>query len=367
MDGRVARNIDWTLVVLAVALGLFGLVAVRAATQSWSNVRREAVWLVVGLVVMVAVMFTDYHVWARWARTIYAGTVVLLAAVLVVGHRAQGAQRWLGFGPLHLQPSELAKIAVVIALAAMVAPRFRKLSSLSDVLPPVLAILPPMLLVMLQPDLGTSLAFLAILAGVLFMGGLSGTKILAVGAAGLVLATGLILAHYRLHVPLPLAKYQLQRLVVFLNPQSDPLGAGFHIIQSEIAVGSGQIHGLGLGKITTISYLPEASSDFIFAIVAERMGFIGAAALLAGLFALLARGIRIAARARDPLGACLAAGVVAMLTFHVFINAGMTMGIMPVTGVPLPFTSQGGSALLTDYIGVGLLLSVHMRRKKIQF
>jgi rod shape determining protein RodA len=369
LDGRVARNVDWLLVVLSATLGLFGLLAVHAASGDWSSVRQQAIWLVIGLAVMAVVAVTDYHFWARWAKAIYVGDFLLLAGTLVVGHRALGAQRWIGFGPFHLQPSELAKVAMIVALAAVVAPRFGELHRLRDALRPTLLVVPPALLVMLQPDLGTSMAFIAILAGVLFMGGLSGWKIAGVGLLGLALAVGLIWAHYRFHVPVPLDTYQLQRLVVFTNPQSDPLGAGFHILQSEIAIGSGQVWGRGLttGASGPLTYLPEASNDFIFAVVAQRMGFVGAGALLLAFLLLLGRGMVVAAKARDPFGACLAAGVVAMLTFHAFVNAGMTMGMMPVTGVPLPFTSAGGSALLADYAGIGLLLSVYMRRKKIQF
>jgi rod shape determining protein RodA len=369
LDGRVTRNVDWTLVVLAVGLGLFGLLALHEAAGDWSSVKQEAIWLVLGIAVMIAVAMTDYHFWARWAKAIYVGDFLLLAGTLVIGHRALGAQRWIGFGPFHVQPSELAKVAMIIALAAFVAPRFGRLSRLRDALWPTLLVVPPALLVMLQPDLGTSIAFVAILAGVLFMGGLSGWKIAGVGLLALVCAVGLIYAHYRFHVPVPLDAYQLQRLVVFTNPQSDPLGSGFHILQSEIAIGSGQVYGKGLAitASNTLTYLPEATNDFIFAVVAQRLGFIGAGVLLLAFVVLLARGMLVAARARDPFGACLAAGVVAMLAFHAFINAGMTMGMMPVTGVPLPFTSAGGSALVADYAGIGLLLSVYMRRKKIQF
>ena len=354
---------------LAIGLGLFGLLALYEATGNLHAVRQEALWVVLGLAAMAVVAWTDYHFWARWAKLIYAGTIVMLAGTLVIGHRALGAQRWIGFGPIHVQPSELAKVAMIIVLAAVVAPRFGNMRRLRDAILPALLIVPPTILVVKQPDLGTSIAFVAILIGVLFMGGLSGWKIAGV----LILVTGcavaLIVAHYRYHVPVPLAQYQLQRLVTFTNPQSDPLGAGFHVLQSEIAIGSGQVHGKGLAltAANSLAYLPEASNDFIFAVVAQRMGFIGAGALLLALILLLGRGMWVAAKARDPFGACLAAGAVAMLAFQSFVNAGMTMGIMPVTGVPLPFTSAGGSALLADYVGIGLLLSIHMRRKKIQF
>ncbi|HVB09583.1 MAG TPA: rod shape-determining protein RodA [Bacillota bacterium] len=369
LDTKVARNVDWTLVVLATGMGLFGLLALHEAAGDWAAVRQQAIWLVVGLAVMAVVAWTDYHFWARWAKAIYVADFLLLAGTLVIGHRALGAQRWIGFGPFHLQPSELAKVAMIVALAAFVAPRFGRLGRLRDAIVPTLLVVPPALLVMLQPDLGTSIAFIAILAGVLFMGGLSGWKIAGVGILAIVCAVGLIYAHYRWHVPVPLDAYQLQRLVVFTNPQSDPLGSGFHILQSEIAIGSGQLYGKGLAitAANSLTYLPEASNDFIFAVVAQRLGFVGAGALLVAFFLLLARGMRVAAKARDPFGACLAAGVIAMLAFHAFINTGMTMGMMPVTGVPLPFTSAGGSALLADYAGIGLLLSIHMRRKKIQF
>jgi rod shape determining protein RodA len=370
VDARVAaRNVDWVLVGLTVLLGLFGLLAQRLAGDAVSAVRQEAVWLLLGLGAMAVLALTDYHVWARWTRAVYGTNLALLCGVLVVGHRALGAQRWLGFGPVHLQPSEVAKVAVITSLAALVAPRFGQLRRWRDALGPTLFVLPPALLVMLQPDLGTSLVFFAILAAVLFVAGMPGWRLLLATAALLGLATGLIVAHYRWHVPVPLQKYQLERLVAFTNPAADPLGTGYQILQSEIAIGSGQLTGKGLGPQAnqTLSYQPEADSDFVFATVAARLGFVGAGGLLLAFYLLLARGVRIAAHARDAYGTCLAAGVVAMLAFHVVVNAGMAMGMMPVTGVPLPFISAGGSALLADCAGVGLLLSVHMRRKKIQF
>jgi rod shape determining protein RodA len=369
--GRSRRDFDYLLVALAVAVSLYGLLAIASVTlhaAGTAYVRRQAVYVAVGLAVMAAFALIDYHAWTRWATALYAVNVGLLAIVFVVGRHALGAQRWLQVGPVPVQPSELAKLIVILTLGAQLAPRAGRLRRWSDLAAPCAHMLLPAALVALQPDLGSSLVFVAILVGMLYVAGVPGWRLAAACAGVLAVAVGGIVAHNLWHLPIPMKEYQLKRLLVFINPQGDPLGAGYNIIQSEIAIGSGRVAGMGLfGGANELSYLPESHTDFVFAAIGRSFGFVGATALLLAFLLILWRGVRVVVSARDEYGAVVAAGVVSMIGFHVILNAGMTMGVMPVTGVPLPFTSYGGSALVVDFAAVGLLLSIHLRHRKIQF
>lgn len=373
MNERVRRDVDYVLILLVVAVSLYGLLAIASVTfhgTGLSVVRRQAAYLAVGIAAMVVFAVVDYHAWARWATALYVGTLGLLAIVFVVGRHALGAQRWLQIGPVPLQPSELAKLTLILSLGALLTPRCGQLKRWSDLILPCAYVALPAILVVLQPDLGTALVFVAILIGMLYVADVSGWRLAGASLGALGLAVAGIVAHLRWHLPIPMKEYQLQRLIVFVNPQSDPLGSGYNIIQSEIAIGSGRLGGFGLfggSGANQLSYLPASQTDFIFAAIGRSFGFIGATALLVAFFLILWRAVRVMANARDDYGALLAGGIVAMLGFHVILNAGMAMGVMPVTGVPLPFTSYGGSALVVDFATIGLLLGIHLRHRKIQF
>lgn len=376
MERRLLKNLDWSLLIAFLALVGVGLMAVASATQvrledrsTWDFVVKQVTWLVLALPVLALVVALDYHLLARWSRALYVLNLLLLVAVKALGREALGAERWIQLGPVIIQPSEFAKILIIITLATHLARHEGKITSWGDLALPGLHILPPMLLVLLQPDLGTSLAFLAILWGMLYVAGAPGIRLLSLGILGLGLAIGVIAAHFQWGVPIPLKDYQLKRLTVFLDPQSDPLGAGYHILQSEIAIGSGGLTGEGLfgGSQNQLNYLPEQHTDFIFSVIGEELGFVGGVSVLVLFFFLLSRGLLAVGRARDLFGSLLAGGVVSLIGFHVLVNVGMTMGMMPVTGVPLPFISYGGSSLLTNTVAVGILLNVYMRRQKILF
>jgi len=379
LERRLLKNLDYRLLGLVLFLMLASLVILASASQSaglekgdlWFFVKRQAVWIGAGLVAMLLVLTIDYHDLAQLSTVIYVFNLALLAGVLVAGREALGASRWLRIGPLDIQPSEFAKLAMIITLANHLARREGKLGEWRDLVPPFLHIGLPMLLILRQPDLGTSLVFLAILFGMLFMAGAPIRRLLGLAAGGLTLAVAWILLHLTFPkvIPIPLKDYQLKRLIVFVNPNLAPLREGYHIIQSKIAVGSGYILGKGLfhGTQNQLNYLPEQHTDFIFSVIGEELGFVGATLLLLIYFNILWRGVHAASQARDLYGTLLATGVVSMLTFHVLVNVGMTIGIMPVTGIPLPFMSYGGSSLLTNAIAVGLLLNVYMRRQKILF
>jgi rod shape determining protein RodA len=284
----------------------------------------------------------------------------MLLAVMFVGQSALGAQRWIQIGPISLQPSEFSKLIMIVSLASLLDKRAGRLNSLKEVIPVFLYVGIPFLLVMKQPDLGTALVFLAILFGMIYVAGINTRVLMMIFGAGLAFLP--IFWHF-------LKDYQKMRLTVFIDPNVDPLGSGYHIIQSKIAIGSGMLFGKGLfgGTQSQLNFLPENHTDFIFAVVGEELGFVGAALILILYFILLYRGIKIAGIARDNFGTLLATGITSMLTFHVLVNVGMTAGIMPVTGIPLPLMSYGVSALTTNLISIGILLNIYMRRQKILF
>ncbi len=375
-ERRLLRDVDWVLVVLVTALALLGLVLVASATQaglddrsSWRFVAKQAGFMAAGFILAASLAFVDPEVLRRASPYLYVLNLGLLLAVKLFGRESLGAQRWLQVGPVDLQPSEFSKLILILTLAAVISRWERGVDGWLAFVKAGLYVLPPFGLVLLQPDLGTSLVYVAIFMGMAYAGGLAGWKVAAVGGLGLGAAVGWIVAHLRFGLPIPLKDYQLKRLIVFTNPEMDPLGAGWHVLQSEIAIGSGGLSGRGLfsGSQNQLNYLPEQHTDFIFSVLAEELGFAGGAVVVLLYLAILWRAARIMAAGRDRYCSLMAGGIAAMLTFHVLVNVGMTMGVMPVTGVPLPFLSYGGSSLLTNSAAMGLLLNVGMRRRKILF
>ena len=378
MERRFWRDFDVVLLLSVLALIAFSLPIIGSSSSRLVPgnplyyVKRELIWAALGLGGLFLMRGINYEGWRRLAWPIYGFMLALLAAVLVHGHQALGAQRWIQLGPFPLQPSEIAKLLYVLFMADYLTGRMEHgggLSHLRDLAAPAFWTLIPMLLVLKQPDLGTALVFAAMFFGMLYVAGSPGRLLLLTFGGVLAVLVVLIYAHLRWHLPLPLKNYQLTRLLVFLNPNLDPLGSGYNIIQSKVALGSGGLWGTGLSGAwqNHLGFLPEPYTDFIFAVIGEETGFIGAGAVLLVYLVLLWRSVNILGRAKDRYGAVLAAGIVAMFAFHLLVNAGMAMGIMPVTGVPLPFISYGGSSLLTNGLGVGLLLAVYNYRQKIRF
>jgi rod shape determining protein RodA len=357
---RWTREVDWVLIgsaVLLIAYGFVALVsAVHGSSDAASFVRTRVLHLVIGVVALVVAALVDYRRLAGAAQLIYVGTLLMLAGVLIVGETRLGAQRWITLGPFGgFQPSELAKLAIVVTLArhldiTKTLPRMRSL------FPFIAHIAVPMVLIMRQPDLGTALVLLAVLAAMLYVGGARAADLGGIAAAGAVIMP---FAWGILH------DYQRRRLLAFLDPGADPLGAGYALIQSKIAIGSGQLIGKGLfaGTQNLLRFIPEQHTDFIFTVIGEELGFVGGLILLTLYGIWIWRALRIAATAGDRLGALIATGVATMMAFHVVVNLGMTVGLMPVTGIPLPLMSYGGSSLLTTLAGTGLLLSVCLRRR----
>ncbi len=360
---RLLRQLDVLLLLSTVALVAFGLLMVYSSThlspRPFLYLRSQALHLAVGLAIGAVILAIDYRALASSARVLYVTNLLLLGAVLVIGRTSLGAQRWIALGPLgQFQPSEIAKLVIVITLAKHLTDRAGPYESVWDLLPFLGHVALPMLLIFRQPDLGTAMVYGAIFAGMLYAAGARRRDLATLGAAGMVLVP--ILWRF-------LKEYQRRRLLAFVHPTLDPLGSGYGIIQSKIAVGSGLAWGKGLfaGTQGVLRFVPEHHTDFIFSVIGEELGFVGSIVLLALFLLWVYRGLRIAAVARDRFGALAAVGVVSMVAFHVFVNVGMTVGIMPITGIPLPFISYGGSALMTMVWSTALLLNIGMRHQRV--
>lgn len=363
---RILRKMDFTTLILVTIIVSIGILMIGSAThinmpERGTDVffKKQILLYFAGLIAMCVVIYFDYNVYGQFSHIIYAVNIILLIAVLVSGRFAMGAQRWIKIGGFGLQPSELAKLAIIITLAKHLSGK-EKLDSLKDLLSIGIHVGIPMLLIMKQPDLGTSLVLVAISFGMMFIAGVS-TKLL-VG----IVSTGVLSLPVMWNF---LKEYQKKRILVFLNPENDPLGAGYHVIQSMIAIGSGRLFGKGLFKGTQnqLNFLPEQHTDFIFSVLGEELGFVGAVILLLLYFILLMRFVHLATQAKDMFGMLIIVGVISMFGFHILVNIGMTVGIMPITGLPLPFMSYGGSSLIANMMAVGLVLNVAMRRHKILF
>ncbi len=355
---RKLRQINWPMILLVCLLAGIGFVMLYSAAggrlEPWAN--RQMIRFAVGLVLLFSVAVVDIRLWLRNAYVIYGGALALLVAVEIAGDIGMGAQRWIDLGFIQLQPSELMKVAMVLALARYF--HGREMGSVGRVLslvPPLLLVALPAVLVLKQPDLGT--------AGMLIMGG--GALFLAAGVRlwkfGVVLAAGLAAVPVAWNL---LHDYQKNRVLTFIDPERDPLGAGYHILQSKIAFGSGGVFGKGylLGTQSHLNFLPEKQTDFIFTMLAEEFGLAGALTLLLVYSVLIAYGFAIALRSRSHFGRLLALGLTFNLFLFVFINMAMVMGIIPVVGVPLPLVSYGGTAMLTVLIGFGLVMNVYVHR-----
>ena len=360
---RYLRNFNWPLAIASVLLTFVGVFCIESADLHTADpsgeFRKQILYAFLGIPLMIGFSFIDYRNWQRWAPGLYAANLVLLLFILRGGHSALGAQRWISLGPLGtFQPSEPAKLILAISIATVLCRG--TYDRLQDLWKPLLAVAIPALLILKQPDLGTSLVVLAILSSQLFFG-LPKIGDFAIYAMGVFLTAAVAVGTNAVLKP-----FQKARLFVFLNPKADPQGAGYNLNQSKIAVGNGEWFGRGFhhGTQTQLNFVPEHSRDFIFTVLAEEFGFAGAALLLVLYGFVIYGGIRTMLVARDRFGFLLASGLVAMLFFHILVNIGMTIGIMPITGIPLPFMSYGGSAILTNYIAIGVLLNIYSQRDR---
>jgi rod shape determining protein RodA len=362
IDRRMLMNIDWMLLLLVFSIVTWGLVTVYSATHGRLETHledfylKQIYWFGTGLGLMVLVTFVDYQLLSRAAYLLLALGILLLITVLLVGRVASGARRWIVLGPLSFQPSELVKVFLVLSFARYFTEARREGGlRLRDLLIPLLMVVVPFTLIAKQPDLGTALVLCFVSGALIFASGFPLKILLLMTGGGL--------------IAMPIAwiflkGYQKVRIITLLNPDFDPLGAGYHSWQSKIAIGSGGFWGKGwlAGTQSGLNFLPEKHTDFIFAVFAEEWGFVGTAALIVLYLILVLRGISIAYASKDRLGSLIATGVVAMLSVYILFNIGMTVGLTPVVGLPLPLFSYGGSSMLATMIAIGLLLNIRMRR-----
>jgi rod shape determining protein RodA len=363
------RHIDPVLVAAAFALAVVGLFMVYSATHSSAAslggssgvfLKRQLVWLLFSTVALIVTAFFDYRYAKVYAGFLYVGMLLLLILVQSpLGTAVKGAQRGFYVLGFQITPSEWMKVSLVIMLAAFLSERRGAVLRLTDVLAATAIAGVPMFLVFIQPDVGTTIVLAAILAGAVVVAGAKARHLAVLGLGAVLLLVGA----FQLDV---IKQYQVDRLTAFLDASNDPQAAGYNQRQSQIAIGSGGILGTGYmqGTQTNLDYVPEQHTDFIFTVVGEEFGFVGAVALLFLYGVLLWRAFRIAVMSKDQFGTYLAAGIASMFAIQMFVNVGMTVGIMPITGIPLPFVSYGGSSLLASFAAIGLLLNVHMRRMK---
>jgi rod shape determining protein RodA len=361
--GDFLRRLDWVLMAAFGALLGYCLWAIDGITATTgSQTHRQITYAIGGSVVFLVALAIDPDVYRRYKKALYGGTLLLMGFVLVGGTVVRGSRRWIDLGFFQLQPSEFGKVFFTLFLAGFLADRGRRIAQPSTVAAAVGLALVPILLVERQPDLGTALVYGAALAAVLFVSGVRWAHLGAFAAAIALVVTVVLWAGPALGVDI-LKPYQQKRLTGFLNPSSDPSGATYNITQSITAVGAGGVQGRGPqgSTQTNLNYLPEHDTDFVFASLAEQRGFVGAAILLLLYLLVVWRGIRVMASARDAFCAIAAGGIVVMFIFQVFVNVGMTIGIAPITGIPLPFLSVGGSSMVTNFLAVGILQSIHAR------
>ncbi|MDP3487992.1 MAG: rod shape-determining protein RodA [Bacillota bacterium] len=365
-DRKLIRSLDWSLYGAYLFISLFGLLMIASASANnefgdpLHYVRRQIMFMAIGHVLLIISLVIDYQFFANLSIPIYLVNLGLLAAVLVLGVKAGGAQRWINIGGFTLQPSEFAKVAVIVTLASAME-KLGKMDSIPKLIVVGIHVAIPMGLIVIQPDLGTSLVFVGILIAMLYAAGITRSLMAMMFVAGVSLAPVIWLNG--------LKAYQRTRLLVFLNPGSDLAGVGYHLQQSIIAVGSGLLTGRGLfnGPQSQLNFLPEQHTDFIFSVVGEELGFLGATLLIFALFFVIYRCLQASSVAKDAFGRYLAVGAATWIAFQTIVNTGMTAGIMPVTGLPLPFVSAGGSSYMALSIAIGLVLNVGMRHRKILF
>ncbi len=378
MNIKRLKFLDKTFVFTMVLMLLFGLMILYSASSGISGdafyyVKKQFLWLLLGLFLVIIIIRYDYTQLEKYWKYIYGFSIFILLLVLIFGQEVRGTTGWIGFGPFPLvQPAEFTKILLILAFADFLNRRKGALDTLGEMLPCFAFMGVPFLLIMLQPDLGTALVYVAVTLGMMFVAGANPRILLKIIGSVAVLVALVLFLHFQFDTWLPLDDYQINRLIVFADPYNDGQGgrgAGWNTIQSLVAIGSGGLTGKGLfhGTQVQLNFLPEHHTDFIYAVIGEELGFLGAGFIILLYALLLSRAAVISYNAQDSYGSYLVVGVSAMWLFHIFENIGMSIGVMPITGIPLPFLSYGGSAMLTNMVAVGIILSVNIRGKKIVF
>ena len=366
MRKRELKNMEWGLLISAIILSIIGIIALFSATQEtgYEEFQKQIVWVVVSLVAMVIVMLIDYEVLVKISPVFYGLFIILLIAVLFT-EPINGASSWFNIGGFSFQPGEFAKIFVILFLAFVISKiqyRYKEdINKPTRILIILATVLVPVLLIIKEPDYGTAAAYIVALTVILFTSGLD--KKYIIGTIILILIAVPLLYFFIL------PEHAKARIDIFLNPESDPRGAGYNIIQSKLAIGAGGLTGMGLlkGNQTQLGFLYPKTTDFIFAVIGEEMGFIVAGAIIIIYVYFITKVLYIAKTAKDTTGSIIASGIAGVFIFHFLENVGMVMGLLPITGVPLPFISYGGSSMITNFIMLGILLNISGKRQKTIF
>ncbi len=366
MKKKILRNIEWGILVCTILLIAIGLVALFSSTQNsnYDELKKQIIWLAISVPIIIIIILIDYEFFNKISPVIYALSILMLIAVLFT-EPINGATSWFSIGPFTLQPSEFAKIAIVLFLADIMVKLQKKdkeeINKFWKLCIILITVALPVLLIIKQPDYGTALAFISALIFMLFAAGISKRYIFI----AILLVVTLVPVAYFFILP----EHAKTRIDVFLNPNIDPRGAGYNIIQSKLAIGAGEAFGMGIlkGNQTQLGYLYPKTTDFIFAVIGEEMGFVVAGAVILLYIVLISKAVHVAKTAKNDLGSYTAIGIAGIFFFHMLENIGMTMGLMPITGIPLPFVSYGGSSLLTNLILIALLLNISGRRQKTIF
>ena len=363
MIKRELKNMEWGILIVAIILCVIGIVALFSATQEteYNEFIKQIIWLAISLVIMIGVMFIDYNLLVKISPILYGISIILLIAVLFT-KPINGATSWFNIGAFSLQPGEFAKISVILFLTYTILKVQRKGQNEINKILKLLLILAvlgvPVLFIVIQPDYGTALAFIVATALMLFTTGID--KKYIIGTIVLIIIAIPLLYNFIL------PEHAKTRIDVFLNPELDPRGAGYNIIQSKLAIGAGGLTGMGIlkGNQTQLGFLYPKTTDFIYSVIGEEMGFIIAGAIILLYVYLITKCIFIAKTAKDRAGSLIAIGITGIFLFHVVENIGMVMGLLPITGVPLPFISYGGSSLITNFICIAILLNISGKRQK---
>jgi rod shape determining protein RodA len=367
IDKKFWKRFDFLLVIIVLVLSIYGIIIVKSATMSMSDgsaryVNRQLISFVLGFFIMTLLIFIDYEIYGKLYIPIYVICNILLVVVLIFGFGEEqwGARSWLSIGGIVFQPSEIVKFGLILSLAKYIDKNKEDINNPLTLLKILAFVGLPIILILQQPDFGTAMVFVFFIMVMLFISGLSMKYFL------LFIGLGLIMIPI---FTLTLEPYQLNRIKVFLDPDLDPQGAGYQVLQSKLAIGSGLVYGRGLfqGVQNQYGFLPAKQTDFIFAVIGEELGFFGGFILIFLYAFLIYRLIKIARNAHDMFGSLIVIGMTAMMFFHIFENIGMTIGLTPVTGIPLPFISYGGTFMLMNMISIGLALSVAVKREGLEF
>ena len=378
MEIKRLKFIDKSYVITLLILLVFGLLVLTSASSSISSdpyfyLKKQITSIVLGVIAIIIILRYEYVELKQYSWFLYGLAVLMLIVVLVLGEEVRGTTGWISIGPLPaIQPAEFTKILLILAFADFLERRKGELNTLAQMLPCFAYMGLPFILIMLQPDLGTALVYIAITLVMMYAAGANPKILFTLLFSAVLLTVLLFLAHVHLGLPLPLEDYQIKRLIVFLDPYNDGQGGrgpGWNTIQSLVAIGSGGLTGKGLfnGTQVQLNFLPEHHTDFIYAVIGEELGFVGAVFVIILYGILILRAVNISYNAKELYGTLMVLGITAMWLFHIFESIGMSIGLMPVTGIPLPFLSYGGSSMLTNLIAVGLILNVNIRGKKIVF